>query len=362
MFKIKTLIAVLFSILMGILAVKALTTVKKNKGPARPKPVAVAPVKEEKPVPPPVDNLKIIPDGMRIATVMVDQVSGVTRMLKKGDRVDILAVTQTPAGTRGTMSRMVLQDIAVFSFDENAGDEHLIDKVGSTNRSRKEWAVHLLVTPAQGAVIATVDKLDSLRLLLRSKQDRQIPATRPQVFTPDTGVVEMAPNRTDPVVNIPMGMRAVTLDMTDSDGVCGSLRPGDRVDVIFSSKASRFSSQGQGVGAQGQIVDARKSARILIQDVAVLATQTSLKGVNDAAPADQVTLCVTPGQAEILAVASESSKTGTLKFIARNRHDRERTVTRGQMLDDILLKEKRPFKVIQVLRGIKSQEERFYGK
>ena len=360
MFKSKTLIAVLFSLLMGILAVKALTTVKKNKGPSRPKPVVAAPVKKEKPVPPPVDALKTIPDGMRIATVMVDQVSGVTRMLKRGDRVDVVAVTSTPSGTRGTMSRIVLQDITVFSFDEKPDDAHLIEKVGS--KSQKEWAVHLLVTPAQGAVIATVDKLGSLRLLLRSKQDRQMPTTRPQVFTPDTGVVEMAPNRNDPVVNIPMGMRAVTLDMTDSDGVCGSLRPGDRVDVIFSSKASRFSSQGQGVGAQGQIVDARKSARILIQDVAVLATQTSLKSVNDAAPADQVTLCVTPGQAEILAVASESSKTGTLKLIARNRHDRERTVTRGQMLDDILLKEKRPFKVIQVLRGIKSQEERFYGK
>ena len=364
MFKPKTIIAVLFSLLMGILAVKGVSFMQKDR-PAPPPPKAAVPAAPEvKSRPEPMAFSDNIPTGMRIATIKVNEVSGVTRLLKRGDRVDVVAVSKIRGNTSGTLARIVLQDIEIFSFEEGADNRHLVEKVSS--KKKREWTVHLLVTPDQGAVISTVDSGESLRLLLRNSGDREILADRPRVYSSQSGLISVndaGSYPASPASGIRPGMRAITLKMADSDGICGTLSPGDRVDVIFSCEASRFSTQGAGqaVGTKGEIVEARKSSKILVQNVEVLTSETALNSViGSNSPVASISLMVTPKQAETLSVAAYASKTGKLKLIARNRTDQTRVATSGEILEDLLLKDRKPYKLIQVLKGTKAREEKFY--
>ena len=368
MFKAKTVIAVLFSVLMGLLAVKGVSMLKKEPAPP-PAPVVAAetapapkPEKKvvEKKASAPVHFSTDIPKGMRIVTIRVDEVSGVTRELKKNDRVDVVAVTDFQGGQRGTISRMVLQNITIFDLEETSFKKRLTDKV---SKNKKTWSIHLLVTPDQGTVLASIGEAAKLRLLLRNSDDTEILGARPIIYTNQSGLVTIRDGHVNPARRITPGMRAISLKVDNSDGICGTLDPGDRVDLIFSCMESLFAAEGgnTAVGTKGVMNGHRKSSRILLQDVEVLATEDSLEGaLGNAGKSKFLTLVVTPKQAEQLTVVTDASKSGKFRVIARNPGDRQRIDSRGELFTDLVIKEKRSFRMVEILKGTSKYPVKFY--
>jgi pilus assembly protein CpaB len=113
--------------------------------------------------------------------------------------------------------------------------------------------------------------------------------------------------------NIAKGMRAITINVTPSQGVAGLVLPNDHVDVLMSVSVRDI------VGIVGwKDVVLKYSAETIMKDLRVVAINQKLshdpkEGV--AEPGNLVTLEVTPDQAERLLV---SQQTGTLSLALRS--------------------------------------------
>ncbi|MEZ5741315.1 MAG: Flp pilus assembly protein CpaB [Burkholderiaceae bacterium] len=107
------------------------------------------------------------------------------------------------------------------------------------------------------------------------------------------------------------GIRAMTIQVDEVNSVSGMLRPGDRIDLLFSTNLPM-----PGRPRSGEI------AAPLMQDLLVLATGSQTAGPNDAASADRfttITVEVTPVQAQKLVLAQRG---GRLTALLRNSQDR----------------------------------------
>lgn len=107
------------------------------------------------------------------------------------------------------------------------------------------------------------------------------------------------------------GIRALTIAVDDVNAVSGMLRPGDRIDLLFSARA-------QGVDAGAAV----ESARVLVQNVAVLATGRQLRpGADESAtrPFTSITVELSPEDATRLVVAQRA---GRITALLRNPDDR----------------------------------------
>ncbi len=124
---------------------------------------------------------------------------------------------------------------------------------------------------------------------------------------------------------IPYGERAVTFAADEISGVTGLLQPGDRVDIIGVFPVEE--------GAENDFL-----ASSLLQNVTVLAvgeqlTEPGWDGQYDEARADDVTLAMTPQEAELIFLALSG---GELRLLVRNREDLGTTETETLSLQQIL--------------------------
>jgi pilus assembly protein CpaB len=112
---------------------------------------------------------------------------------------------------------------------------------------------------------------------------------------------------------IPVGMRAVTVRVNDVLGVAGFVLPGLRVDVLVTG------TPGQGKGP---------TTTTVLQNILVLSAGQTIEpdGRGQAIPAPNVTLLVTPAQAEILTLASSQ---GQIQLVLRNGGDENLEKTPG---------------------------------
>jgi pilus assembly protein CpaB len=95
------------------------------------------------------------------------------------------------------------------------------------------------------------------------------------------------------------GMRAISVPVTTTSGISGFVFPGDEVDLLVSEALS--APGGNGVPHKG--------AETVLHDVRVIAVDQKLDGkAGEAIVAHNVTLEVTPKQAEEIAVATELGK------------------------------------------------------
>jgi pilus assembly protein CpaB len=95
------------------------------------------------------------------------------------------------------------------------------------------------------------------------------------------------------------GMRAVSVPVTATSGISGLIFPGDQVDILVSEVLT---------GPKGNAAP-QKAAETVLHDVRVLAVDQKLESKSgEAAVAHNVTLEVTPKQAEQIAVATEMGK------------------------------------------------------
>lgn len=111
---------------------------------------------------------------------------------------------------------------------------------------------------------------------------------------------------------IPSGMRAMSIPVTPVSDMSGMILPHTRVDVLVTSAEPGGSNE---------------RTRIVLQNVEVLAAQTTLDAPNNEPQhAEVVTLLVTPSDAERLAAAI---RLGTLQLAMRSYADRQPAWTSG---------------------------------
>ncbi len=366
MLNARTLIIILFSLLIALLAVRGVSLFRQNQ--KAPTPPPATPVSQEAQAPgeqpaaesAPKSISDAIPLGKRIVSIKVDEVSGITRYLKPGDRVDVIAISDLGGSKMGTIARPVVQNVRIFDVEEGFYKKLLTDKA---MRKKKTWTLKLEVSLEQGIRLSSMAEPARLRLLLRNRNDSETPELKPIVFTPEHGSFYADENISDLARNITPGMRAIDLKVDNRTGICGKLKPGDRVDVIMSFKISRFATEegNPAVGTQGVVQSMRKSSRIVIQNVQVIATDEPVgHPTQTPKPVSMVSVMVTPKQAEKMAVVIDTSKSGIVRLILRHPTDHEHIHTDGELFSDQVLTDKRAFKVIETLKGTRIYPRKFY--
>jgi len=315
------------ALLLGVAAVRAL-----RPTPEKPPPVAAPP-----PPAPPATLVEEVRPGERAIRIEVDDAAGLAPELGPGDRVDVLATTSVEGGA--AVSRLLLENVRVLRVEEPGGS------------GRRGRAVVVAVRPEQ-AMAAAAAAGARLSLLARSPEDAEPVAVRELAYSGERGAARVRPAESGVLDRIPTGMRAVTVEVRETDGIAGVLRPGDRVDVIATSPTSWFRAAELREGAEGQVTGTRMASRTILQDVEVLATERALRGgVDEPTPVSVVTLLVSPRDAERLAVASDATSRSVLRLVGRRPDDRGRVATRGQALAELLAPPPSPRAAVEVIRG-----------
>jgi len=124
---------------------------------------------------------------------------------------------------------------------------------------------------------------------------------------------------------VPVGMRAITIDVTEASAVAGLLVPGCRVDVVTTTMSQENSD--------------RTRSRLIVQDVPVLAVGQRLnvsrsdgEKEKDPGMSRTVTLMVTPRDAEAVDLAATAAR---LRLVLRGSGDTDEADDEGVMLAEL---------------------------
>lgn len=210
---------------------------------------------------------------------------------------------------------------------------------------RQNVALAIVDPPVDGGVSRLEDvlgrvALDTIRAQEVIRADRLTPFQDPGGLTP----------------LIPRGHRAVTLRISDENGVGFYIRPGDRVDILLTAR-DEVAPRGEGRNVP------RNMARYLMQDVLVLAVGDMLHVGRDGAtpprgaPAQRtmtLTVAVTPEQALLLSLARED---GGYAFALRPPLEREEVDAARVTRVDLLAPDPVPPRpivrpAIEIIRGV----------
>lgn len=118
---------------------------------------------------------------------------------------------------------------------------------------------------------------------------------------------------------IPVGMRAVTVRVTDVSAVAGFVMPGMRVDVLVTGRPPTATDT---------------ITTTVLQNVVVLSSGTTIQpdARGQAMQAPNVTLLATPEQAEILTLAGNE---GRIQLVLRNGNDQDQKATPGKTISQL---------------------------
>ena len=381
------------AVVCGLVAAKMAAGYLKQSESNKDRPPKAIPSDPEPLLPPPPPFTEAIPDGMRAISIPVDEVTGVSHKVKRGDRVDVIAITAAPTheGARGAghgagrISRVILQSVEVLAAARENSPQGDQDVFGAA-RHAKKWVATLLLNPADAATVTAADASGKLALMVRNPKDTETSEPAAMMFSGTQGA---KPYRREKRVEqgipdvrhlIRPGMRAFTLEAKVTDGIGGSVRPGDHVDIMLTCPFGHFSASGHDVGAEGQITSTHMASRIFLQNIEVLAVADRQRVVSQPMPASfpgpehgmpqippmpqmetskTVVLHVTPEHAELLAVATDATSKSILRLIARNPNDHEPVDTQGQLLIE-LLTEKREYTSVEVVRGNEQKVRKFF--
>ena len=123
-----------------------------------------------------------IAPGKRAVAVPVGEITGVAKLVKPGDRVDIIAILEVGSGKENKVAKTILQDVVVLSIGRyitnNAPRLVEADTLGAKDRVRSLAedftfaSVTLEVDPTQAQMLVLANGLDgSLTLALRNNDD-----------------------------------------------------------------------------------------------------------------------------------------------------------------------------------------------
>jgi Flp pilus assembly protein CpaB len=359
--KLRGVVALIIAVGLGLLAVKAVNyQLHRSRVEKKEKIAVVAVAADEK-------TVLSIPSGMREVTLRVDEVTGISRDLKTGDRVDVIATTPLPGSNAGHMSRIILENARVYRV---AGGSTEVAKRLVTQK--KTWTVSLIVLPESAAMLTAAAGQAEITLMARRSETgdayaRNTPSDtkardKVYLFNPEKGPCTITVPRQNMAGPIPDHMRVVTLDMRETDGFCGVLRAGDRVDVILSTMLGAVDAQGDyEVGSRATITEKRKKSVMLLQNVLVWGTKNvSVLPGSGSSPVPRVMLLVSARDAMKLTVARDVDKKSRLRLIARNKTDSESCRMPDIFFNDLLLKMRESTRV-RVFRGNQRSIRPFYN-
>jgi len=110
----------------------------------------------------------LLPDGMRAATVRIDDVSGVAGFIQPNDSVDVLITRQVQGAQTATqVTDVLLQNARVIAIDQEAKNSDGTPKVART--------ATLQVTPIDAQKLALAQQSGSLSLVLRKPGEQNNP-------------------------------------------------------------------------------------------------------------------------------------------------------------------------------------------
>jgi len=126
------------------------------------------------------------PSGKRAITIIVDNISSLSGLIKPGDYVDVLAMLQIPAQgadgqATGQMAVVPLfQNILVLAVGQNTGgpasESRYAAKEGSSGDNNP---ITLALGPQEANLIAFVQEQGRIRLTMRSQADAKVEAMAP---------------------------------------------------------------------------------------------------------------------------------------------------------------------------------------
>jgi len=106
----------------------------------------------------------LLPDGMRAATVRINDVSGVAGFVKPNDTVDVL-ITRQAIGSAEQVTDVLLQNVRVIAMGQDAS--------GADNKPAVQRSATLEVTPVDAQKLALGQQLGSLSFVLRKPGEEQ---------------------------------------------------------------------------------------------------------------------------------------------------------------------------------------------
>ncbi len=147
--------------------------------------------------------------GRRAIAVPVNETSGVGKLVKPGDRVDLIAIIDMGGGKENKLSKVLLQDVVVLAVGKNVTNNaaRIIEpdpvsgqpRARSLNEDSSFSTVTLEVEPLQAQAVALVmaGGDNALSLSLRNNDDSERPPTQsltfPDVLGPDFARIQRQP-------------------------------------------------------------------------------------------------------------------------------------------------------------------------
>jgi pilus assembly protein CpaB len=106
----------------------------------------------------------LLPDGMRAATVRINDVSGVAGFVKPNDTVDVL-ITRQAVGSDQQVTDVLLQNVRVIAIGQDA--------TGANEKPSVQRSATLEVTPVDAQKLALGQQLGQLSFVLRKPGEEQ---------------------------------------------------------------------------------------------------------------------------------------------------------------------------------------------
>jgi len=108
----------------------------------------------------------LLPEGMRAATVRINDVSGVAGFIQPNDSVDVL-ITRTPPGANQQLTDVLLQNVRVIAIDQEAKNSDGTPKLARTATFE--------VSPIDAQKLALAQEAGNLSLVLRKPGEANNP-------------------------------------------------------------------------------------------------------------------------------------------------------------------------------------------
>jgi pilus assembly protein CpaB len=132
--------------------------------------------------------------GRRAMAIAVGETSGVAKLIKPGDRVDLIAVVDLGGGKENRISKTILQDVVVLATGHNVSNNapRLVeqdafggkDRIRSLTEDSTFSTVTIELDPAQAQAIALIQGTDTQMVLaLRNNDDNERTNTGSTTFT-----------------------------------------------------------------------------------------------------------------------------------------------------------------------------------
>ena len=327
--------------------------------------------------------------GMRLIRLSLPAAAAVGGMLSPGDHVDVIAAgpLKEKEKHRKWVSRTLLSRIKVV---EVAGKK---SGAGLSLKSSKKVSVALQVTVGEACILAAAEKA-SLSLVKRDSRNEEDSPGDVVFYSAELGPKTLAElNRMVAARNrrlqkaIRPGYRAVTIRVSDEDGICGLLQPGQHVDIVATHGFIGTAVQGRRTpGSEATVTGNWKASKILMQNLEILFIEEDVALTNEARyrsgsqktnppdgsnqkgdsagewvtpwPTKRVTVLVLPEDAELLTVIADTSE--TVKLIVRKSGDTRITETTGEKSTEVFYKDKDLYHDITILkRGLDRERRRF---